>query len=419
MVIRGLTTLLVFIFLAVGASTAQEQAIRADDLVDSIGVNSHFAYTNTYYYQKYPQAISAISAAGIRHIRDGYHYWPAGNQMYKIHQAVHAAGIGTDYVVAYNSLTTVSDLESFQSLVGDMESIEGPNEIDLNGGSNWETLLASFLPTLGQAGAALHVPVLGPSLFQEKSYGQLGDISQYINYTNLHIYFGGRNPGTNGWGSVNAEGHSYGSIPWWLDNANISASGVASYVTESGYNQLPTTTTPYTVPNSVASFYTIQTIFEMMTHGIKRTYMYELMDEPSSPELGLMTNTLQPKSSYTALQSLTSVLVDKGASFAPGKLQYSLSGSTANVHHLLMQKQDGTFYLALWLNLPIYNPATNESMSVTPQKVTVTLDAGHAVHGNFSIDSAGMLTNTKVNNSYAYDVQLTPSVILLKIVPTN
>lgn len=260
--------------------------------------------------------------------------------MYKVPQSIKAAGIGTDYVVSYNSLTTIADLESFQSLAGDMERIEGPNEFDLNGGSNWAISLASFLPTLSQAGLALHVPVLGPSLFQEKSYGTLGDISQYIDHTNLLIYFGGRNPGTNGWSSVNAEGHSYGSIPWWVDNANISASGTASYVTESGYNQLPTSTTPYTVPFSVASVYTIQTIFEMMAHGIKRTYIYELIDDPSSPALGLMADTMRPKYSYTAIKSLTSVLADRGLSFAQGTLQYSLNGATANVHHLLMQKHD-------------------------------------------------------------------------------
>ncbi len=419
MVFKKAAMLSMFTLVAVSALGAQEQAIKADDLIDSIGVNTHFAYTNTYYYQKYAQVIAALSGAGIRHVRDGYYLWPAGHQMYKVHQAIKAAGIGTDYVVSYNSLTTIADLESFQSLAGDMESIEGPNEFDLNGGSNWAISLASFLPTLSQAGLALHVPVLGPSLFQQKSYGTLGDISQYIDYTNLHIYFGGRNPGTNGWGSVNAEGHSYGSIPWWVDNANISASGAASYVTESGYNQVPTSTTPYTVPYSVASVYTIQTIFEMMAHGIKRTYIYELIDDPSSPELGLMTNTMRPKYSYTAIKSLTSVLTDRGVSFAPGKLQYSLSAATANVHHLLMQKHDGTFYLALWVNQPIYNPSNNTPISVTPQKVTVTLDSAHVVESNSSIDSSGTLTTVAVNNSYAYNVQLTPYLVLLKIVSTN
>jgi hypothetical protein len=165
--------------------------------------------------------------------------------------------------------------------------------------------------------------------------------------------------------------------------------------------------------------YTLQTILEMKTHGIERTYIYELMDDPSSPQLGLMTSTLQPKYSYTALKALTGLLADKGASFDPEELQYSLTGATTNVHHLLMQKHDGSFYLALWLNQPIYNPANNQSLNVTPQKVTVTLDAAHAVQTNWSINSTGVLTTTKVNSSYVYDIMLTPSITLLKIVPTK
>lgn len=417
MVTRWLAILAFLVLLTVRVTGAQEQAIEADDVVNSIGVNTHFAYTNTYYYQKYPQVIAAISAAGIRHIRDGYYDWPAGNQMYTIHQAVRAAGISTDYVISYNPLTTVSDLESFQTLAGDMESIEAPNEFDDNGGTHWASTLLSFLPTLQQAGLTLHVPVLGPSLVFEQSYGELGNISQYQNFSNLHIYLGGRNPGTSGWGSSDAEGNSYGSILWWLDNANITAPGAPSYVTESGYIQLSTTSTPYTVPYPVASLYTIQTILEMMTHGINRTYIYELMDESSSADYGLMTNTLQPKYSYNAINALTSLLGDRGASFSPGKLQYSLTGSTTNVHHLLMQKRDGSFYLALWVNLPVYNPANNTTINVEPQGVTLTLDSGHEVQSNSSINVDGVL-DTVSANSYKYNVNLTPTVTFLKIVPT-
>jgi hypothetical protein len=299
-----------------------------------------------------------------------------------------------------------------------MESIEGPNEFDDNGGSNWAKTLLNFLPTLQQAGPALHVPVLGPSLVLEKSYSELGNISQYQNLNNLHIYFGGRNPGSSGWGSSNAAGHSYGSIPWWLDNANITAPNAPSYVTESGYNQRLTTKTPYTVPYTVASLYTIQTIFEMMTHGINRTYIYGLMDDPSSPELGMMTNTLQPKYSYIAVKALTGLLGDKGASFKPGKLQYSLTGSTTNVHHLLMQKRDGSFYLAMWVNLPVYNPANNTTINVKPQLVTVTLDSAHEVQSNSSINASGALSTVSAN-SYAYNVSLTPTITFLKIVSTR
>jgi hypothetical protein len=141
------------------------------------------------------------------------------------------------------------------------------------------------------------------------------------------------------------------------------------------------------------------------------------MDESSSENYGLMTNTLQPKYSYNALKALTALLDDRGASFSPGKLQYSLTGSTTNVHHLLMQKRDGSFCLALWVNLPVYNPANNTTINVEPQGVTLTLDSGHEVQSNSSISVDGVL-DTVSANSYTYNVNLTPTVTFLKIVPT-
>ena len=75
----------------------------------------------------------------------------------------------------------------------------------------------------------------GPALVYQKSYATLGDVAADMNYNNLHVYFGGRNPGSAGWGSGDAEGHSYGSIAWWLDNAQADAPDVPSVVTETGY----------------------------------------------------------------------------------------------------------------------------------------------------------------------------------------
>jgi hypothetical protein len=398
---------------------AQEAAIQADQVVDSIGVNTHLSYTNTNYYHEYPQVIAALQAAGIRHIRDGYYDWPAGNQMYTIHHAVAAAGIGTDYVVSFNDATTASDIEQFRSLAGDMESIEAPNEFDVNGGPKWTTELLSFLPVLQEAGSAMNVPVLGPALVNQSSYSELGNIGSRLTYNNLHVYFGGRNPGSHGWGSCNSFGHCYGSIAWWLDNANVDAPGAASLVTETGYNQTTTSKTPYVVSSSVAAIYTEQTTLEMMTHGIRRSYVYELMDDPTSPELGLMTSAMAPKAAYNVLGGLIHYLEDPGASFKPGSLQYTLSGSTANVDHLLMQKRDGSFYLALWINTSIYNPANNKNVTVPPQQVTLTLGSGHGAQSYSSINLDGSLATQSQNSPKTLSLALGPNVSLVKIVPTN
>jgi hypothetical protein len=71
----------------------------------------------------------------------------------------------------------------------------------------------------------------------------------------------------------------------------------------------------------------------------------------------------------------------------------------------------------LWVNLPVYNPANNTTINVEPQGVTLTLDSGHEVQSNSSISVDGVL-DTVSANSYTYNVNLTPTVTFLKIVPT-
>lgn len=410
---------LIAFLLAVQTSYAQVQAIQADDVVNSIGVNTHFSYTNTYYYQEYAETIAAIKAAGIRHIRDGYNPWPAGSPMYTIHNAVAAAGIGTDLMIPFNAATTPSDLVTFQSLAKDVEMVEGPNEIDLNGGSNWLSDLLGFVPTVKEIGSALNVPVLGPSLMEQADFYKVGNLAPMMTYNNLHIYFGDRNPGNNGWGSGDKEGHVYGSINWWLDCAHGDAPGVPVYVTETGYNAVPVTHSAWDVSESVAAVYAVQTVFEMLNHGINRSYIYELMDEPSASAEGIMNANLTPKPSYTAIQSLIGLLSDPGPSFTPGTLQYTLTGSTQNVHQLLMQKRDGSFYLALWVNAEIMNPVTLATINLAPQNITLTLDSAHGVQSVHNFQLNGTLTQQSLNLPYAWQTGLYPIVTIVKIVPTS
>ena len=56
---------------AVSARGEQHQASRAADFTDSVGVNTHFSYTDTAYYQKPDEIIRAIEKLGVHHVRDG------------------------------------------------------------------------------------------------------------------------------------------------------------------------------------------------------------------------------------------------------------------------------------------------------------------------------------------------------------
>ena len=106
-----------------------------------------------------------------------------------------------------------------------VESLEDPNEYDQSGNVNWATDLRNYLPVVWQTGQQTGVPVLGPSLTQNGSYGKLGDVSAYMDFGNLHVYWGGRNPETGGWGGPDPQMHYYGSLPYDFDFLNIDSPG--------------------------------------------------------------------------------------------------------------------------------------------------------------------------------------------------
>lgn len=402
-----------------------QPADSAAAFVDSVGVVTHLSYTDTPYYTNFSQVLSALQTLGVHHIRDGYYPWPASSPIIQAHQQLAAARIKCDYVVPLALSTTPQAIESFASEVGDMESLEAPNECDVAGNCGASSAIGvldmlAFLPTINAAANSLNVPLLGPSFTQQSSYVTAGILSSEMTLNNLHIYFGGRNPGNSGWGvGLDPEGNAYGSFAWWLDQAAIDAPGVPSLITETGYLAYPSTTAPYTVPESVEASYIPRTLLLAYNLGFQKTYLYELLDEVSSPGYGLLHSDLTPKPAFTALQNLLSLLNDSaGSSFTPGSLQYSMSGAVPALNHLLLQKQDGSFWLVLWLEEPSWDPVTATPISVTPANISIALTSSYQATTDYQFDSSGNVTPVnQTMNGNSTSLTVTDQVSVVKIVP--
>ena len=73
MCIRGVAAACAFTMIAAMHSPkpadADIQARRAYDFVNSVGVNTHFSWTNTVYDSKYDELKAALDDLGIKHIR--------------------------------------------------------------------------------------------------------------------------------------------------------------------------------------------------------------------------------------------------------------------------------------------------------------------------------------------------------------
>jgi hypothetical protein len=408
----------------VAQSLTTEQAAQAQTLVNTAGVNTHLTYTNTPYYTAWPQIFSALKTLGVKHIRDGYYTLSSTPQVTTAHQELAQAGITTDYVIPYGASVSAQQIEQFAGQVWDMESLEAPNECDIlgdcgGGGLAGIANVISLLPSLLSGAQNLNVPLMGPSWVLPSSYPQSGNIASLMNLNSMHLYFGGRNPGSAGWGSDDSQGNSFGSFAYWTDQSNVDAPGIAPVITETGYLSFPSTSTPYTIPESVAASYVPRTLLLAFKNGYQETFFYQLLDDPSSPAgYGLLNNDLSPKPPFTALSNLLSLMSDSGGSFSPGTLTFALAGGDSNLQHMLFQKSDGSYYLVLWLEEPSYNPATNQSIAVAPENIGIELTSGYTTTTNYQFNSTGnyVAFNQPMNGNWA-GLTVTDQISVIKIVP--
>jgi hypothetical protein len=253
-----------------------------------------------------------------------------------------------------------------------LEAVEGPNENDLTGDPNWASVDVAtqqyLYPAVKSAAAA--ITVYGPAVTTSGAYGALGDLTNAEDDGNMHDYFAGRNPGNAGWGSSDQFG-TYGSLAWNPAVAQQASRSKPIVATETGYSD--TTGVTNYVPPATMGRYEMRTLLEHWMAGVKRTYLYELVNMTNDAYVGygLTDPNGNPKPAYTAIQHLLAHLSDPGSSFTTTPLSYGV-GAPAGVQHVLLQKRNGTYELLLWVEASEWNPVTSSANAVGPQPVTLT-----------------------------------------------
>ncbi len=161
--------------------------------------------------------------------------------------------------------------------------------------------------------------------------------------------------------------------------------------------------------------YEPRALLECWLAGVKRTYLYELADFSGSVFFGLFRNDGTAKPAFDSVANLLTLLQDPGAVFSPGTLSLGLGGSTANVHKLLLQKRDGSFYLVLWVEAPGLDAASLASIAVPTQNVQVILGRYPSAVTEYQFASDGSMSNTALTPSQSISVGLNGSITVLKI----
>ena len=419
MKIAASLSLLMWVILTVTIAVAQltvgnpETAQSADSFVNSVGVDVHL-HNGDSLYANFAEVEKALKDLGVRHIRDGLidtqwmPYYDRLNELGKlgIKSTLITTPIESDTVLANYPRRVPESFEAF----------EAPNEYDLSGDPNWAVTLNSFMARLYRAvksdPIASHFPIIGPSLTRAESFPKVAASAPFFDYVNLHNYFGGRNPGTPGWGD-----NGYGSYGWNLNLVRVTWPGKPVITTETGYyNDL---SDPSGIPEDVSAKYLPRVLLEQWMHGIQRTFFYQLLDlgnkeKYSDNSFGLVHSDFTPKAGYRAIQGLLQLLSDPGPPFRLNPLNFELSGDLTNVHHLLLEKRDGTFYLALWVELPSYDVNAKTPLPVAVHKIVVQTKERMEMRV-YQFDGDGHISNSPYETQQTRSLDVDDRVSILQI----
>ena len=374
--LRG--ALVVLFMLWTAAASAAEQARSADAFVDSIGINTH--YGNAIYVGGNAYANPAIDeklgALGIRHLRD--HTWNETG-LARIDGLYNSYGVRTNLILGETDRSPAQLAELFADHPA-YEAVEGLNEPDFNtrsyNGLTDNTAANRYLATRAFQNDLYAAVKANPETADVDVFSPaMGSAarSQYLvgtgfDYASMHSYPNGRNPT-----------HLLDTKITQTNQMNGAGPNRPIVATETGYYNRPAD--GGNVSETAMGKYLPRLFAEYFNRGIARTYSYELADQgPSASEreqnFGLLRFDLSEKPAYTVMKNLIELIEEPAfESFSPGALDYTLEFSPrgATLHHTLLEKSDGTYYLLLWNEVASWNLTSQTDIANANVPVTVRL----------------------------------------------
>jgi len=398
--------------------TAPAIVAPADQLVDSIGVNVHMWFQNTPYLNSYSTVKAKLVASRLRHVRDMLAIdRPTAPPMWL---DLATNGIKTGYIFTPGWAPSMSAYTNFlftNNLLKTVDYFEGPNEYDSVAATdtNWVADLtnfqASLYATVKGSSMMSAYPVLAPSFLINHAADRtaVGDISAWSDFGNCHPYPGGYLP-------------SAAQTTNEIAACAINTGSKAIYITETGYHNA--TNGPYDGNNpaseTATALYLPRLYFDSYSRGMVRTYWYEFVESQTDggamnnaeAHFGLIRYDLSEKPAYTALTNLIAIMQDPGTGFVISNLNCSLSG--APVKSVLFQKRDGSFYLALWQEVSVWDVTTRTDIALAATNVTVSLP-----HGVYNVQAYSPTMSAAVQQTWTgvsnVTVSLQGEVKILKI----
>jgi hypothetical protein len=394
-------------------------AVQAEIFIDSIGVNTHLDFTGSS-YSNITTVETAINYLGVKTVRDSANSTADLGATGLWQQVANATGAKFDAYLGEGSVATmVTGLANAVTLAhqGILTSIEGGNEEDQGYAASLGNSLAqtaAYQQTVYTTAHSLGLSAINMSFGTGWSkatgdYGTVGDLASVTDYANDHVYFGtGNSP--------------LSTIQMLNSDAELAAGGKTVINSEMGWYTTASTTDSSNVTVDVQAKYMSDGLLDAYQAGDAKTYLYELLDESGSgtnseANFGLFHTDGTPKPAATALHNLTTLLEDTGStatSFTPGTLSYQLSGTIGTDHSMLMEKSDGTYWLAIWNEARLSGPTSPTEISVANHTVTLSL-ASAAASVTVYDPMSGTTAVETVDNTQTISVAVPDHPVLVEI----
>jgi hypothetical protein len=346
---------------ALAAPIVGRSQASAATFLDSVGINVHFSHRDTPYFFDFDKVVSLLKDIGITHLRDDAVYASYVNRDYEYYRRVRfVAGAGFRFaLVCQDALngyifTPPRELPDIYDWCDQsIDIFEGANEPNLTRNPRINPAISadhqrSIYATVKATPSLKDIIVASPSYIQ-KSIPLAENLSDAVDWINLHPYPGREHPETNG--------------PGALDGFVVSAERIFGkkpmLISETGYHTAVETKGPWLpVSESIKTRYLPRLLLWNFINGIKRTYIYELIDSvnnglaDSESNLGLVDYNGNPKSSFSAVKQLLTLFRAPSAQNVAGPdLEFELNGDYGDLLTAAFKRDDGSHLFFSWLGV--------------------------------------------------------------------
>ncbi len=352
-------------------------AHRAADFLDSMGINVVIFDDERHTKINIPR----LDELGIKHIRVGLR--KAELKDYRGDGAILLSNIkalgqrGYKITGIWNCWHTMAEFVTIcEFLLPDaLHQVEGPNEPWHKQenfkwkGEGWPLGPKAFMEdmhaTVRGNENMKHLPIVS---FSGTTSGY-GSIENLIDYGNEHIYPEAGKAFTSGDELAKkierCRTTNYPTLPLQF--------------TETGYNSGEGEKAGYQAASQSMQTRGVPRLFlEAYRHGLKRTFLYALYARDDQG-FSLLERDGSPKPAFRAVAAIVKLLTDAGedaTTFTPTPLDIAVDTDVATVHHLLLQKSDGRYYLCLWNDVDGWDSTTKQDL--VNQDVAVRLTFGRS-----------------------------------------